>query len=243
MTATIADLVMRLRNQIRDNGTVQVFPDTLDSNNKPIPGSSPELIQFIQDAVMEFSKYRPRKRSLTLKLIPGQITYELPEDWITVDNGSFKKAIQPSPLPDPTAYALPFVYVNHPLGTQLNTMAFNWYDDDKQLILGSSPFQEYTLTFDYYACHTADESSISVPKMYWSKALLLACEKALRAIATDTTVKLQKYKIGGRNGIEIDDSKVVENLLKEADAYRDMFKQEVILKAYATSGDGEDGTW
>lgn len=241
MAVTIVDFVTRVRTQIRDNGSVQAFPDNLDKDNKPISGSSPELRQFIEDAVMDYSKYRPRKRSLTLNLVQGQIIYQLPEDWIRVDSESFENATLPNSLPDPSVYALPFIYVSHPLGTQLNTMRFNWYDDDQQLILASAPFQSYTLTFDYYAYHTVDESGTTIPKQYQYKALLTAYEKALRAIATDYAVKLQKYKIGGKGGIEIDDSKIAENLLKQADEYRDQYRKEIILRPYGSSGGNDNG--
>jgi hypothetical protein len=241
MAVTIADFVIRVRNQIRDNGSVQAFPDLLDSNSKPIPGTSPELIQFIQDAIMDYSKYMPRKRSFTLNLIQGQTVYQLPDDWMFVDYESFENAMMPTPLPEPSVYALPFIYVNRPLGNQVNTMQFNWYDDDQQLVLNSAPFQPYTLTFDYYAYHTVDDTSCTIPKQLQFKALLPAYEKALRAIATDYSVKLQKYKIGGRGGIEIDDSKIAESLLKQADDYRDQYRKEIVLRPYGTSGGNDDG--
>jgi len=241
MAVTIVDLITRVRNQIRDNGTVQAFPDLLDSNSKPIPGTSPELIQFIQDAIMDYSKYRPRKRSFTLNLVQEQTTYQLPDDWIYVDDESFENATMPAPLPSPSVYALPFIYVNQPLGTQINTMQFNWYDDDQQLILASAPFQPYALTFDYYAYHTVDNISCTIPKQFQFKALLPAYEKALRAIATDYSVKLQKYKIGGRGGIEIDDSKISDSLLKQADDYREQYRKEIVLRPYGSSGGNDDG--
>jgi hypothetical protein len=198
--ATITDFITTVRTQIRDNGTVQAFTDT-------------ELTQFIQDAVMDYSKYRPLLKQYTLNLLQGQTMYQLPNDWRTVDVETFEKAIHPASLPSPMAYALPFIYVNQHLGEQVNTMEFNWYDDNQQLILGSAPFQPYSLTFNYYAYHSVDSNGTTIPKLFQYKALLPAYEKALRAIATDYTVKLQKYKIGGKSGIEIDDSKIADGLL------------------------------
>ena len=144
----------------------------------------------------------------------------------------------PSPFPDPSEYVLPMVYVNHPLGSQVSTMQFNWYDDDQMLILGSAPFQAYMLTFDYFAFHTVDGTGTTIPVQSQFKALLPAYEKALQALATDCAVKLQKYKVGGRYGIEVDDSKVSEELQKEADKYREQFRKDVVLRAYGTSGGG-----
>jgi len=234
MSAKITDLVIRLRNQIRDNGATQVFPDI-----GGVEGTSPELQQFVQDSLGTYSRWRPRRRSTTLTLQPGTRTYTMPEDWITVDSGSFQEACQPAPLPDPDVYALPFVYTSQPLGVQLSTINFRWYDDDQQLTLSSDPLQPYTLTFDYYAYHTADTSGSTVPAPLLYYALLPAAENALRAIATDYAAKLQKYKVGGKAGFEVDDSKITENLLKEAESYRTIFEKEIILKAYATSG-GDD---
>ncbi len=241
-TKTIVDYVLDVRTMIRDNGSYpnQAFLDTVDANGDPIPGSSPELRQFIQDSVTDhFSRWRPRKRPYTLNLLQGQTSYNLPDDWITVDNVSFDKAIMPAPLPDPDVYALPFVYTSQPLGVQLNTMAFNWYDDDRLLVLGSAPLAAYALAFDYYAYHTVDETGTTVPLYMQHYALLPAAEHALRAMATDYSVKLQKYKIGGRYGVEVDDSKIAESLLKQADSYAEQFRQDVILRPYMTSGGGE----
>ncbi|MHB1651664.1 MAG: phage adaptor protein [Desulfitobacteriaceae bacterium] len=234
MSAKITDLVIRLRNQIRDNGATQAFPDT-----GGVAGTSPELQQFIQDSLGIYSKYRPRRRSTTLTLQPGTTTYSMPADWMTVDSGSFQQACQPAPLPDPDVYALPFIYTAQPLGVQLNTINFRWYDDDQQLTLGSDPLQTFVLTFDYYAYHTADSTGSTVPAPMLYYALLPAAENALRAIATDYAAKLQKYKVGGRTGMEIDDSKITDNLLNEALSYRTIFEKEVIFKPYATSG-GDD---
>jgi len=236
----MTDLVIRLRNQIRDNGATQAFPDLLSSSStpQPIPGSSPELQQFIEDALGVFSKWRPRRRETTLTLQPGTKVYALPDDWITKDAESFQAACQPPPLPDINEYALPFVYTLQPLGIQASTMNFKWYDDDQEVRLTSDPRQIMALTFDYYAHHTADETGSTIPNPMIYLALLPAAENALRAIATDYAVKLQKYKIGvgGKSGIEVDDSKIADNLLREAESYRAIFEKEIIFKPYATSG-------
>ena len=225
--ATITDFLTRVRIQIRDDGATQAFTDT-------------ELTQYIQDAVMDYSKYRPLKKQYTLNLVPNQTIYQLPTDWMTVDIESFERAITPQPLPDISAYVLPFIYVNHPLGTQLNTMKFSWYNDNQQLILASEPFTSYTLTFNYYAYHSVDSVGTTIPMQFQYKALLSAYEKALRAIATDYTVKLQKYKIGGTKGIEIDDSKIADGLLKQADDYRNQYRTEIVLRPYGSSGGNDN---
>lgn len=239
MKKSISDLVIRLRNQIRDNGAVQAFPDATDANGVPIPGSSPELQQFIEDALSIYSKWRPRRRPTTISLQPGQTTYPLPVDWITADIGSFQRALQPPPLPDPDIYALPFVYAIQPLGVQTSTINFSWYDDDQTMSVDSNPLSAYTLNFDYFALHAADATTCTIPDQMIYYALLPAAENALRAIATDYAVKLQKYKVGGRAGMEIDDSKISENLLSEAEKYRALFEKEIIFKPYGTSG-GDD---
>lgn|GEM_PF-5644537 len=224
---TITDFTTRVRTQIRDNGATQAFQDT-------------ELQQFIQDAILEYSRWRPRKRSFALQLQAGVTSYTLPTDWMIVDQESFDRSIRPSPLPDPSAYALPYVYLNQPLGGQLNSMRFDWYNDDQTLTLGSAPVMAYTLTFNYFAYHTVDTSgtTIPVPSQYY--ALLPAYEKALRALATDYAVKLQKYKVGGRYGIDVDDSQIAKVLQVEADTYGEKFRKEIILRPYATSGGGDD---
>jgi len=159
---------------------------------------------------------------------------------MTVDQGSFDKTVRPNSLPDPSAYALPFIYLNQPLGGQLNSMTFDWYDDDQSLTLGSATVQAYTLTFDYFAYHTANDTSTTIPVPMQYYALLPAYEKALRALATDYAVKLQKYKVGGRYGIDVDDSSITKSLQAEADTYGEKFRKELILRPYATSGGGDD---
>jgi len=224
--ATITDFIARVRIQIRDNGTQQAFADS-------------ELTQFIQDSVMEYSKYLPLRKSFVLNLVAGQTTYQLPTDWIRKDEASFQKAIQPTPLPSPLAYALPFVYVNEPLGVQVDTMTFDWYDDQQQLVLGTAPFQVYTLTFDYYAYHTVDDTGTTIPAHMQYYALLPAYKKALRALATDDGAKLQKYRVGGRYGVEVDNTQIAKLLQAEADAFDKEFLREIVQRPYGTHG-GED---
>ena len=240
--ATIFDLVQAVRPVIRDTGAYpnQAFMDVLDSNSLPIPGSNPELQQFVFDSVVNhYSRWMPRRRPLALTLNPGQTTYMLPVDWKTVDNVSFNKAIAPAPPINWAAYCLPYVYLNEPLGIQENRMAFNWYDSDQALILGAAPLGKYTLTFDYFAYHQCDATGCSVPVYEQHYALLPACEHALRALATDQSVKLQKYRMGGRYGLEIDDTQIVKSLIALADSYAAQFQSDVVQRPYGASGGGE----
>ncbi len=242
--STINDLVLAVRTMVRDTGAYpnQAFMDILDNEAtpQPIAGSSPELQQFVFDSVVNhYSRWMPRRRPLTLTLNPGQTQYTLPTDWKTVDNVSFDKAIAPAPPINWAAYCLPYVYVNEPLGIQENKMAFHWYDSDLTLILGAAPIGQYTLTFDYFAYHQCDDTGCSVPVYEQHYALLPAAEHALRALATDQAVKLQKYKMGGRYGLDIDDSDIAKNLITLADSYADQFTKEVVQRSYGTSGGGE----
>lgn len=247
-TTTINTLVLAVRTMIRDTGIYpnQAFMDVLDTEAPPQPilGSSPELQQFVFDSVVNhYSRWMPRRRPWTLTLNPGQTVYvaptDLPPDWKTVDNVSFNKVIAPAPLPNWTAYALPFIEIDQSLGVQANKMDFRWYDSDIMLILGAAPLGQYTLTFDYFAYHQCDSSGCSVPIYEQHYALLPAAEHALRALATDQSVKLQKYKMGGRYGLDIDDTAIAKNLIALADSYADQFTKEVVQRPYGTSGGGE----
>jgi hypothetical protein len=226
---------------------VQAFPDVIDNTLSPpaiVPNNSPELTQFVNDAIEEYIRYRPLKKPFTLNMLAGQTQYNLPADWITVDQTTFRAAVHPTRIPDLLQYQLPYVEVTAPLAQQENNMNFNWYDESQLLTVGASPLANYTLTFDYYAYHQVDVNGSTVPKRYEYTALLLACEKALRAIATDYAVKLQKYKIGGRMGIDVDNSKIAEHLQKQADQYRDEFRREVVLRpAGCMGGDDQNGYW
>lgn len=248
--STILDLVGRVRNQIRDNGMVQVFPDVVDTTLATpiiIANNSPELTQFVNDAIEEFTRYRSLLKPYTLNMVAGQSEYQLPSDWIEVDQTSFKKATQPSRIPDLVQYQLPYVVVTEPLAQQQTTMHFIWYDDSQIMRVNNPPLANYVLNFNYYAYHQVDTVGSTIPRKWEYTSLLPAYEKALRAIATDWGVKLQKYRIGGRLGIEIDNHTIAENLERQADQYRDEFQREVVLRPAAAMGmddqEGINGYW
>jgi hypothetical protein len=245
--STIYDFVGRVRNQIRDNGMTQAFPDVIDrtlATPTIVPNNSPELTQYVNDAVDEYVRYRPLQKPYTLNMVVGKTQYTLPADWITVDQTTFRQAVRPTRIPDLLQYQLPYVEVTEPLAQQENSMNFRWYDDSQILIVSAPPLAAYTLTFDYYANHQVDASGSTIPKKFEYAALLPAYEKALRAIATDYAVKLQRYKIGGRLGIEIDNHMIAENLQKQADQYRDEFRREVVLRpSGCMGGDDQNGYW
>ena len=243
--STIYDYVQYVRNQIRDNGAVQAFPDVIDNTlTTPaiVPNNSPELTQFVNDSAREYERYRPLRKPFTLNLQLGQTQYALPDDWISVDQPTFQAAISPQPAPDLSVYALPFIQVSQPMGSQASTMKFNWYDDSQLLVLSTAPLAAYSLQFDYYASHSIGTSGSSLPRQWEYVALLPACEKALMAIATDQAVKLQKYKI--HNAVDVDNTKIAEHLIKLADGWRDEFRKQVILRPYGAQGAGEqDVNW
>ena len=249
--STIYDYVGRVRNQIRDNGITQVFEDVTDTTLATpaiIPNNSPELTQYVQDAVSEFSRYRPLRKPYTLNLIAGQTTYTLPSDWISVDRSMFHKALHPRTIPDLMQYQLPWVEVSPELPLD-NALEFNWYDEEQQLILRTAPLVGYTLNIAYFAYHEVDKTSSTIPR-HWENAMLYtANESALRAIATDFGVKLQRYRLGGRFGIDVDNHTIAENLLKQADDFRERFRTEVVLRPSGGMGPDDelgsvdDGDW
>lgn len=249
--ATINDLAVRLRIQLRDNGKTQetqAFPDEIDTTKTTpvlIPGSSPELQQFIQSAIAIYSRYRTLKKPCTLVLVPGQTDYDLPEDWITVDSESFARALHPSPVQDLNIYALPWVPTSIPMNVQLDQYGYEWYDESLKLVFKSAITiqQSITISFDYEAYHIANGTGTTIPRIQQDYVIIKAAEFALRALATEKGVALQRYKIGSKLGTEIDDSKVAEHLLKQAEGYEEQFRNEIIMRPYFTSGGDDSAPW
>jgi hypothetical protein len=236
MSRTVNDLVGMVRVQIRDICTPQVFPDVVDdtlATPAVVANNSPQLTQFVYDALAEFSRYRPLRRPTTLSLTTDEQQYDLPDDWLSVDQVSFSLAWQPPQTPDAYTYVLPVLQVSPPLPSQQSTMRFTWYDELRQVRLSAAPLGDATLSFDYFAIQTPD----TLPAQWVYAALMPAYEHALLAIATDQSVKLQQYKIA--NQIEVDNRKVAEHLMKQAEVWRERFHQAVILRPYGAMGDDD----
>jgi len=246
----IQKLTIRLRTQIRDNGKTQetqAFPDDIDTSAPPkiIPGSSPELQQFIQSAIAIYSRYRSLKKPITITLEPGKLEYDLPDDWMSADIESFNKTINPDPVPDLSLYALPWVQPNLTLNMQLNKIGYLWYDDAWKMVLKSAITTQASvnLVFDYNAYHIANDSETTIPLWKQDYVIYKSAELALRVLATEKGVALQKYRVGSKLGMEIDDSKIAENLLNQAEKYEEQFRKEVILRPFATSGGDDTQPW
>ena len=226
---TITDLIAEFRTQIRDNGTAQALTDE-------------EVIQFINDGLRTYSKYRPRKRTTMISVVVGQSTYPLPQDWITQEEETWDAAINPPPAITPMqAWTLsPFTLLSaaqliaKPLASYERDVQYDFYPSDLQLIISPVPQMSYDLAFDYYASHTADSSSCSVPYIDIDNALLPGEIKALRSIAADYSVKLQHYKMG--NNIEIDDKTVAKNLQARADELEKQLERDIIKRPSGMAG-------
>lgn len=226
---TITDLIAEFRTQIRDNGTTQALTDS-------------EVTQFITDGLRTYSKYRPRKRPTAINVVAGQTTYPLPADWIDRDYESFDAAVNP-PLPISPMTALsmsPFTLLSvteliaKPMAAYEVETKYDFYPSDLQLIITPVPQMAYTLAFDYFACHTADSTSSTVPFFDEDNALLPGVVKALRSIATDYSVKLQHYKMG--NNIEVDDKLVAKNLQNRAEELEKQFERDIIKRPNGIMG-------
>lgn len=200
--------------------------------------SDAEITQFVNDSLRTYSKYRAHRRSTTIHVLSGQATYTLPTDWIQQDYASFDLAVNPSPVIDPMRL-MPFTFIAtteliaRPMSYELDT-SFNFYPGDLQMAISPVPNSSYDLTFDYFAYHTADSQSVTVPYMDIDNALLPGAAKAIRSIATDYAVKLQQYKVG--NNIEVDNRTVATNLKKQADDLDAQFVRDIIRRPYGSAG-------
>lgn len=227
MSYTVNELVGMVRIQIRDICATQVFWDVLDESLATpvvVENNSPELTQFVNESLAEFSRYKPLLSPITLEIVSGETEYDLPVDWITVDTDSFSQAMKPTNVPNLMEFQLPYIQISPALLAQLNQLRFNWYDGRRKLVLSNAPNASFTLAFSYHAKNTPE----NIPEYWVGAALMPAVERALRAIATDQGVKLQRYKIA--YNISIDNSKIAKHLLEQADAWRERFRREVVLR-------------
>lgn len=230
---TINDLVGIIRTQIRDNGTTQVFSDVAAPGTSTIiPNSSRELTLFAWAALGDFSRYHSLRKRYTLDIVQGQTIYPLPEDWLGRDPQSFERAVEPyrhdgehEGWQDLWEYRLPYVPLSALL-SQNRLQDFAWYDDSREIVMNIPPTNTYALTFDYFARHSPQ----TLPIQWHSIAMLTACARALDAIATDQSVKLQLYRI--RNELTVDNRTISDKLRKQADDYRAQFKTEVRMQAF-----------
>ena len=228
--ALLSDFETVVRTQIRDNGTTQVFANA-------------EIDQFIADAVAQYSRYRPRKRPITLNIVSGQTQYTLPVDWITAERNSFERAVNPQP--SRTIYGLyGFEFdglMTLPGNLGLRYYAFDWYDSDQMLVISPSPGTSYTITFDYYAAHQVSTTlacTIAAQDQY--VAMLWAASQALEALCTDKSDKLLKYKLG--SGISMDNTETVKALETRAHGFRTTWENEIMLRPSGRSGGDLSGT-
>lgn len=204
--------------------------------------SDVEVTQFITDGLRTYSKYRSRKRTMTINVIPGQSTYTLPTDFMIQDYESFDEVVNPPPVitPDRAMMMSPFTLVAQvqisapPMAYYQQQVEYDFYPSDLSLIISPVPQASYSLTFDYYAYHTADNTGCTVPYVDIDNALLPGLIKALRSIATDYSVKLQLYKTG--NNIEIDDRTVAKNLQVRAKELEDQFVRDIIKRPSGMAG-------
>lgn len=200
--------------------------------------SDQEIMQFINDGFRTYSKYRPRKRSTTIQVVKGQSAYTLPSDWIERDYDSWERAIDPPPVADPDTM-MPFTFIStaeliaRPMAYVMD-VAYDFYPSDLQMVITPSPQASYELQFDYYAYHTADSTSCSVPFVDMDNALLSGLVKGIRAIATDYSTKLQLYKAG--NNIQIDDRTVAVNLQNRANELNKQFERDIIKRPQGSMG-------
>lgn len=246
---SLQTLVGRVRVQIRDNGSTQVFPDVTDytlATPAVVANNSPELTQFVLDALAEYSTWRPLPRPYALNLVAGTTTYTLPGDWIAPDMRSFEAALHPTRIPDRMQF-LPEVNMSGPdplAGQQF--LKFQWYNELQQLVLTAAPITNQTLNFTYFSYHQPSvltpTAACTVPAEKQAAALMPAYEHALRAIATDQGMKLQKYKIAN-GSLQIDNSKIADHLIQQADDWRERFRREVVLRPFGAMGDPDPDLW
>lgn len=82
---SVERLIEKVRSQIRDTKEPFVFAREMPAT-EDTPAVPDELLLFIQSAVQDYSRWRPLKgKPGLLFLYPGQVQYQLPDDFIEMD--------------------------------------------------------------------------------------------------------------------------------------------------------------
>jgi hypothetical protein len=216
----LSDYVTNVRTMIRDNDT-----------NSPI-FSDNEISSFVQAGVLFYSRFKARRRPYTLNLQPGVNQYTLPSDWMTVDQETFNEAVNVKPV-DLRQYA-GFVLPTLNAVPTFNELEFVFYDDDQFLMISPAPGQVAAVNFTYFALHSIDDTTCTVPAKDAHAVVLASSSQALNTLAIDRGLKMQKYKIG--QGLQIDDTEIAKRMQEQAKAYYEEFERLVRMRPFGVMG-------
>lgn len=216
----LTDYITNVRTMIRDNNAASyIFQD-------------PEIQSFIQAGVLFYSRFKPRMRPITLPLQAGVKQYSLPSDWMSVDQVAFDEATKRKPV-DLHQYA-GFVLPTLNAAPSFDELEFVFYDSDQFLLINPAPGQDAAIDFVYYAQHTIDGTTSTVPTIDSHAVMLASASQALNTLAIDKGLKMQKYKIG--QGLQIDDSEIAKRMQEQAKSYYDEFERLVRFRPFGVMG-------
>lgn len=216
----LSDYITNVRTMIRD----------VDPSN-PI-FSDDEIDSFVQAGVLFYSRFKARRRPYTLTLQSGVSQYTLPSDWMTVDQETFNEAVDEKPV-DLRQYA-GFVLPTLNAVPTFNELEFVFYDDDQFLLVNPAPGQVAAINFTYFAEHSIDDASCTIPSKDAHAVILASASQALNTLAVDRGLKMQKYKIG--QGLQIDDSEIAKRMQEQAQKYYEQFERLIRMRPFGVMG-------
>lgn len=132
-----------------------------------------QLKTHIGQGVRHYSRLRPRLRPLTLSILAGTDTYNLPSDWLAMEPESWAKAIEPT-------YATIQLYDGRGYGrvdtadvtpdlpeasgiTETPPEYILYPGNPAQLVIDPEPSAARTLKTRYYASHSVTADASTVP--------------------------------------------------------------------------------
>lgn len=211
---TLVQVRAAVRKLIRDTGTTRVFPDDPDFDDP-----------FIRQAVHLYSQRKPRRVPFfELSLLAGTGEYALPADWLRRDDESWRKAFgqpaarfqyEPYPGVQSSLQVSPYPPAWLPTGGEVRFL-----DEEQRLVIHPAPQHNATLVFDYLGLHSVSEDAAAqttVGALHQDVIEKLSAATVLEAIAIEQAM-VTKYKLA--RGLEVDNSKVAEELKKSAETYR-----------------------
>ena len=201
-----------------------------------------ELSSLIQDAVQDYTLWRPNREPYTLQLVAGQATYQLPADWLRADAHSFWRAVHPFVTypQDPWGYVDSFgAYVwpsvigsDDPTGFT-GGFTFRFYPNQTLLVDPAPTTAQSMGPFDYWAMQQVTATLSTIPAQDQAFVCRFAAAQAMRALAADRT-KLEKYSLGLR-ALQIDNSKAPDHLMALAQQHEQIYDQRVRQRPYLTT--------
>lgn len=215
-----SDLITQLETRLRSVGT---------------EAGSTLLDQAITDAVAVYGERRPRLAPLTLSLLVGVSSYNLPLDFARPDAAALAAAFEPRGEPinlyDGRGYGGRLPQPIPAMATSV-PQALSWavYEGyPSRLVFTPAPTVARTVALSYYASHeVSDEADrTTVPRPHWALIVTRAVVEAYEAIIRERALRPVQFEATGDGNAQRFKMADPDALQKLADACRADFDRRM----------------